>query len=123
MAEQINNNSNEPGFLKALIVYCYNKMIKNEIFRYEELDKDIIISSIKELILLLKPIKVKFKEFSNIYNRRKKKFFYKKAFLSFIFRCLLLIFQIMILFLITYPKNLSIEKEIEKMENKLYFLN
>ena len=108
MAEQINNNSNEPGFLKALIVYCYNKMIKNEIFRYEEIDKAIIISSIKELILLLKPIKVKFKEFSNIYNRRKKKFFYKKAFLSFIFRCLLLIFQIMILFLITYPKNLCI---------------
>ena len=74
MAEQINNNCNEPSFLKVFIVHSFNKMIKNEIFRYEEIDKAIIISSIKELILLLKLIKVKFKEFSNIYNRRKKRF-------------------------------------------------
>ena len=44
MAEQINNNSNEPGFLKAVIVHCFNQMIKIEIFRYEEIVKAIIIS-------------------------------------------------------------------------------
>ena len=44
MAEQINNNCNEPSFLKAVIVHCFNQMIKIEIFRYEEIDNDIIIS-------------------------------------------------------------------------------
>ena len=49
MAEQINNNSNEPGFLKVIIVHCFNKMIKNEIFRYEEIDKAIILTKNRPL--------------------------------------------------------------------------
>ena len=112
MAEQINNNCNEPSFLKALIVYCYNKMIKNEIFRYEEIVKAIIISKKtasqmdqNEKILIL----LNLKNFQTFIIEEKNGFLYKKAFLSFIFRCLLLIFQIMILSLITYPKNLCID--------------
>lgn len=151
MAEQINNNSNEPGFLKALIVYCYNKMIKNEIFRYEEINQEIIISKKtasemdqdeKDLILLsLEEISsyskdfeylraefafktsqsINLKNFQKFIINEKKGFYYKMAFLSFIFRCLLLIFQILILFLIKYPKNLCIENEIEETDNKFWF--
>ena len=143
-------NLNNDNFLKCFVDDCFDKILKSEIFTFNEIgtdiqqntklffqlnniDKELVIESLKETSLynndfshlLIEYLKEKneiinLKNFKSFIKKKNSGYYRKKAIISFIIRFLLILGQLVILYLLKYPKKICIDKPFDK-EDKTYW--